>query len=561
MMLCSLHIQDLAIIDELCVEFGAGLNVMTGETGAGKTIIVEALRLVLGSRVQPEMVRAGQDRASVTAVFDATQGLASQIQETLEGAGVEVGPELIVNRTIASHGRGRMAINGVPVTQALLRTVAEHLVDVSSQHEHQLLLDPAEHAVILDAFGGLEDRARAYRDIHLQFAKLSREIQELEVGQAQAKEKLDFLKFQLDELKSADLKPNEDKEIEARINRLKNAVTLEEQTRTAEGALYGDSGSASEMLGHAQQMLSQCARFETKAQAWLEALDRARLEVEEVARNLSSYADGLESDPVGLEELGDRLHRIRHLMRKHGGSVEACIKRRDEIAAEIDTCLNYDDVLAEKKARLDKLCASRRQAANRWSQGRQQAAKSLGRAVAAELASLGMKKTEFAVHIERRTEDDWDESGPDQVEFIISPNVGEPMRALARIASGGELSRVMLALKSVLSDRAQLATTSVFDEVDSGIGGAIAEVVGKKLKQISRNRQIICITHLPQVAIHGDRHILISKRVDRGRTVASLAWLEPSARVEEVARMLGGTRITEATIKHAKEMLRLASKE
>jgi DNA repair protein RecN (Recombination protein N) len=560
-MLSSLHIKDLAIIDELCVEFGAGLNVMTGETGAGKTIIVEALKLVLGSRVQPEMVRAGRDRASVTAVFDAACGLTPLVRETLEQASVEIGPELIINRTIAGQGRGRIAINGVPVTQSVLKQVAEHLVDVSSQHEHQLLLEPAEHALTLDAFGGLGDRAKAYRDVHLQFAKLSREVEELEASEAKAKDKLDFLKFQLDELKGADLKPDEDKEIETQINRLKNAVTLEEQTRTAEGALYGDSGSASEMLGHAQQQLSQCARFETRAQSWLEALERARSEIEEVARDLRSYADGLESDPARLEELGDRLHRIRHLMRKHGGSVESCIKRRDEIAAEIDTYLNYDHILAEKKKVLSELGASRCQSADRWSKARREAAKGLGQAVAVELASLGMKKTQFAVHIEPRPESEWDESGPDAVEFIISPNVGEPMRPLARIASGGELSRVMLALKGVLSERAQLATTTVFDEVDSGIGGAIAEVVGMKLKEISRTRQIICITHLPQVAIHGDQHILISKRVDKGRTIASLAKLSHPARVEEIARMLGGTRITEATMRHAREMLRLASRD
>ena len=230
------------------------------------------------------------------------------------------------------------------------------------------------------------------------------------------------------------------------------------------------------------------------------------------------------------------------------------------MATEIDTYLNYDHILAEKKKMLSDLGASRRQSADRWSKARREAAKRMGQAVAAELASLGMKKTQFAVQIEPRPEGEWDEAGPDQVEFIISPNVGEPMRPLARIASGGELSRVMLALKGVLPDRAQLATTSVFDEVDSGIGGAVADVVGKKLKQISRTRQIICITHLPQVAIHGNQHILISKHVDKGRTVASLTELSPSARVEEIARMLGGTKITDATIRHAREMLHLASK-
>lgn len=556
-MLTALYIRDFAIIDELELAFGPGLNVMTGETGAGKTIIVEALGLVLGERASVDAIRAGKEKATVTAVFDASS-IPSQLRVALTDAGVEAGAEVIVHRVVADGGKGRITVNGVPVTGAMLKGFAEHLVDVSSQHEHQLLLDPTEHAPIVDAFGGHGALVARYRAAHAQWTAAARDLEELRVGERAAKERLDYLQFQMKELESANLRENEEAEIDAERNRLKHAVSLEEKSRLAEGALYGDAGSALETVDQAMGMLAQCAQVDPAATPWTEALGRARAEIEEVARELSKYAEKLESNPARLEELEERLHLVRSLTRKHGGSVASCVARLAELKQEVGTIVRYDEIVAEKAGALEAIALERRGAAKALAAARKKAGDELGKAVAAELAGLGMGKVAFKAEVVARPENEWDESGPDRVEFLFSPNVGEPLRALARIASGGELSRVMLAVKGALAGRAELAATSVFDEVDSGIGGAIAEVVGRKLREVARSRQVICITHLPQVAVHGDRHLRIAKRVEAGRTVAILEALSKEQRVEEIARMLGGQTITATTRKHAEEMLKTA---
>jgi len=556
-MLTALHIRDFAIIDEIEVSFGPGLNIMTGETGAGKTIIVEALNLVLGARARTDLIRAGSDHASVTAVFDAKR-IPSGLRRDLENAGIDCGDELIVRRVVSGGGKGRIFISGVPMTGASLKNIVERLVDVSSQHEHQLLLDRNEHVAILDLFGGQPGCLEEYRSIHEKFIRLNEELTRLERNEREAKEKLDFLKFQLKEIKSINPKPGELDEIETNRSRLRHAVTLEEKTRAADAILYRNSGSVVEQLDGALQLLAECSCHDPTIAGWSEGLDRARAEIEDVARGLSRYAESLESDPDALEAMEERLHLIKRLIRKQGGSIEECLSRAGKIESEIDTISNYDDVLAQKKVELDSLAKERRASASRLSESRKTAASDMSEKVEKELNDLGMAKTEFSVAMERLSEDQWDDNGPDAVEFLIAPNVGEPAKPLVRIASGGELSRVMLAIKGVLADRAGLTETSIYDEVDNGIGGAVAEVVGKKLKGVSRMRQIICITHLPQIAVYGDNHIRISKHVKKGRTVTILENLPSDGRVEEIARMLGGEKITDTTRVHAGEMLQCA---
>lgn len=559
-MLRSLRIKDFAIIDELGLELSPGLNVMTGETGAGKTIIVEALRLILGERASPDSIRAGEERAAVTAVFD-LEGAPSAVRRRLEEAGVEgEGGELIIHRVVSEGGKGRITVNGVPVTAGVVKGFAAHLVDVSSQHEHQLLLDPAEHAAVVDAFGGHGDLIARYRSAHARWAGASSEVAELEANERQAKEKLDFLQFQLRELKSADLRAGEEKEIEAERGRLKHAAQLEEKARAAEAALYGDAGSAVELSDRAAQCIGQCLAFDPSLSRFADAIGRARAELAEAARELSRYAERLESNPARLEDLDERLHLIRSLARKHGGSVEACLAKLASLKIEVDGVERFDEILRERRAALAAAVEARRAAAGELRAARRRAGERLSKRMAAELSALGMGKVRFSVAAEERPEEAWDESGPDRVEFLFAPNVGEPPRPLARIASGGELSRVMLAIKGALAGRAGLALASVFDEVDAGIGGATAAVVGRKLKEVSRGRQVICITHLPQVAVHGDLHLKISKRVEGGRTVAELESLAPADRVQEIARMLGGARITAATVAHAEEMIKEAQK-
>lgn len=553
-MLKSLKIKDFAIIDELEVSFMPGLNIMTGETGAGKTIIVEAINLVMGARAEADHIRAGSDTASVTAVF-AADSIPKNISKGLSDAGIECGDDIIVHRVISGSGRGRISINGVPVTGAHLKGVADHLVDVSSQHEHQLLLDQGEHVNVIDQFGRHDAVLADYADAHRRCADLQGEILSLESNEKQAKEKLEFLKFQLDEIEAAGLKPGEDVEIEAARIRLKHAVQLEEKARAAEALLYGNSGSALESIDQSQKLIAECVRYDASAAKWSEGLSRARAEIEEAARELSRYADGLESDPAALEEMEERLHLIRRLIKKHGGSVESCLAKGAALRSEIEAIANYDDIIFEKRNRLAEISERRRKMASVLRAQRKSAARRLCAGMEKTFFDLGLAKTKFSVNVEALPEDGWDESGPDRIEFLIAPNMGEPARPLAKIASGGELSRIMLALKDVLSDSAGQVGTSIFDEVDSGIGGAVAEVVGRKLRGVSRTRQVICITHLPQVAVHGDNHMKISKRVKGGRTVAAISMLEKVSRVDEIARMLGGTKITDATRAHAEEML------
>jgi len=552
--LTLLKIADFAIIDELALEFGLGLNVMTGETGVGKTIIVEALKLVLGARASSELVRAGAARATLTAVFDSSD-MPEQARGLLEDAGVECEDELVMLRSVSAEGKGRISINGTPVSAGTLRTVAEHLVDISSQHEHQLLLEEVRYPLILDEFAGLTELRRRYLDEHAHWSRLAGELASVEQAGKNAAERMEFIRFQLDELERADVSPGELERIESELARLKHSVLLEERTRSASDLLSEGQSSVASQLAQAKAALAQCAQFEPAASGWIEAVERARIEAEEAARDLALYADGVGSDPERATELEERLHLVKGLVRKHGGSVEALLERRDEMARELETIQNHDETIERLQAELGDAAGRRRAAAGELTAARRAAAKDLGGRVEGELRDLGMGKTQFGVKVSARDEAAWDESGPDLVEFLISPNVGEPMKGLAKIASGGELSRFMLALKSVLADCAQSFGTSVFDEVDSGIGGAIASVVGRKLAELASKRQVICITHLAQVASFADLHVRIAKGVKGGRTVTSMESLDESAKVEEIARMLGGERMTEATLAHAREML------
>jgi DNA repair protein RecN (Recombination protein N) len=557
-MLLCLSIKDFAIIDELEVEFGPGLNAMTGETGAGKTIIVEALRLVLGARAATDIIRSGKDRASVTAVFDTTH-VPRSILSSMEAAGIACDGEIIVHRVIGQQGRGKISINGVPTTAAMLKEVAAHLVDISSQHEHQLLLDEARHAVMLDDFAGLSPMRSDYVEAYASYAKAHREFLDLEEGECRAREKLDFLRFQLTELTSANVMEGELESLEAERSRIKHAVVLGERTSGAEVLLSGEDASVLALLRCARQSLEQCAPYEPRAAVWCEALERARRELDDISRDLASYADGLDSDPARLEEIDDRIHLIKGLARKHGGSADALIARRKQLAEEVGMVENYEGLLKEKRCLMEEFAVRRRATAAALHEARERAARNMGQGVAGQLCDLGMGKTEFAVLVELAEEETWNESGPDVVRFMISPNMGEPLRPLARIASGGELSRVMLALKGALAGSGEVASTSVFDEVDSGIGGGIATVVGRKLRDLAGCRQVICITHLPQVAAFASCHLRISKDIKGSRTVTSLAALDENARVSEIARMLAGEKVTDAAVKHAEEMIREAS--
>ncbi len=537
-MLRSLHIENFAIIDKLEVEFGPGLNILTGETGAGKTIVMQALNLVLGDRASSDLIRTGEEKASVTAVFSLGE------------------EETIIHRVVSTTGKGKITINGVPSTQQQLKEIAERLVDMSSQHEHQQLLNDATHMNIVDQFGGLETLGANYRVAHDQYVAIRDELQKLCASEKEAKERLEFTKFQLAELKNANLKPKEDEELEGERARIKHAVQLESKMKEIESQLYESAGSACELLGNVERSIASCAQIDPAVSSWKETVSRVSSELADVSREIKRYTEKLNSDPSRLEEIDDRIHLIKNLKRKHGGTIGSCIEKFELLKKEVAEVERFDDVIAEKEGLLSTAQIKRASFAKELTKKRKDAADKLSVSIEKETQSLGFKKLKFAVNIAALPEEEWGVDGAERMKFLISPNIGEEPKPLSKIASGGELSRIMLAVKRALADRAATAYTSVFDEVDSGIGGATAEVVGRKLFEVAGSRQVICITHLPQIASFGGHHFVVSKKIAGGRTVAAVSPIEGEARVEELARMLGGAAITETTRKHAEEMLK-----
>lgn len=557
-MLTSLTIKNIAIIDELTIDFDHGLNVMTGETGAGKTMIAQSLGLVLGARAQSDIVRTGEDAAEVTASFHVNDKSPSAglIKKRAEECGIDLTDgEIIVRRSVSTQGRSKITINGVAVTLQMLKELAPHLVDVSSQHEHQLLINPDNHVDVVDGFGVPGKVRQSYAECFSSYSQQKNEVDELRAEKADAKEKLDFYKFQLDELNAADPKPGELDALESERMRMKHAVALEAATRDVTSSLYEMPGCATEVLGHVANQLGSMAKLDESVEKLVEAINRAQVEVAEVARDVQQYRESLSVDPGAYEQIEDRVHLLKGLMRKHGGSLDDVIAKRDELAGSIDRFENYDEVLAEKETALTHAECELRNSGKALSRERKKAANTLDARVREELASLAMGKVNFFSQFEQRPFDKWDVAGGEHCEFFIAANVGEEMRPLAKTASGGELSRIMLAVKRVVADKASLASTYVFDEVDSGIGGATAEVVGRKLMEVAASHQVICITHLPQVACHGGAHFRITKAVTKGRTVTSVNRLDSASRVEEIARMLGGVKVTDTTKKHAEELL------
>lgn len=553
-MLSNLKIKNLAIIDELEVEFGPGLNVLTGETGAGKTILIEALKLVLGCRAQSDLIRSGFDSAEVSAMFDASK-LSQDSLKMLSELGIEAEGELIINRVVSSVGKSRLNVNCTPVTTAWLKNFSEKIIDIASQHEFQFLLEPANHARLLDEFGGYANLLEDYLGAHKNWQIAEGELKKLKMDKQQAGERLDFLRYQLNELEAAALGPGEDVEIDALRRRLKNASVLESKIGAAEALLYSASPSALGQLDAAISNAAQCVESDSVADGWRKSLSSARAEVEDVARDMKKYISSLGAESANLEEVEERFHLVKGLLKKYGPTMDDCIKRQEQIAAEINSIENYDEVLAEKEKKLAEAALKRREVGKTLASERKKVAKRMSQAIAVELSDLGMPKVKFSVAIKDLEEVMWNSEGPVSCEFLFSPNVGEPLRALTRIASGGELSRVMLALKGALAKKVKMQGVSVFDEVDSGIGGAVASVVGKKLKNLAATRQVVCITHLPQVAVFADVHMKILKQVQYGRTVTRVESLSKEDRVNEVARMLGGLNVSATTVAHAKEML------
>ena len=549
-MLHALHIENLAIIDRLEVHFEAGLNALTGETGAGKSILVDALNLALGERADPTLIRAGADKLRVNAVFELPDD--PELRALLDELGVE--PEeglLYLSREVQAGGRSVARINGQPVPLSTVQAIGERLVDLHGQHEHQSLLNPSRHLEFLDRWLGepaLSLRAQT-REAVLALRQAERELQELTERAREREQRLDLYRFQLEEIRAANLQVGEDAQLETEARRLTHAEKLIALAGGAYDALMQENG-AYDLAAYARRSLSEIARIDPSVAEWGDMLEGALAQMEEVAHNLRAYAEQIEYDPARLEEVIARLELIKRLKRKYGDTIEAVLQYAEEAESNLHALETQTERREALEAQVAELQSRAANLCEQLSALRKAGAQRFAQAVQAILRELAMERAEFRVEVRPKP---MDTRGADSIEFLFSANPGEPPRPLSKIASGGEMSRVMLALKTALADAAPVPTL-VFDEIDAGLGGRTAHAVGEKLAELAQHCQILCITHLPQIASRATHHLAIEKHSDGDATRVQIRALEGEARIQEIARMLTGEP-TEIALQHAQELL------
>lgn len=564
-MLRELRIRNLAVIEDVTVPFAPGFNVLTGETGAGKSILVDAILLVLGARAQPDLIRSGEDFAAVQAVFDVDPG--GPVAAVLDAAGHPAGDgELIVKRELSRTGRHRVFVNDSPATVGLLERVGEHLVELHGQHEHQRLLDPARQLELLDRFGECEDARQRVAALVAGWAAARERRERLDAEMREAARQEDLYRFQLSEIDAVCPRDGEEDDLRAERNRLQHAERIAAGLAEVVGLLQEDDRAAVSGVGRAVALLRQLARFDPDLLAPVDALDSAQAHLEDAIARVRSLRDRAVFDPERLEEVDGRLDALGRLKRKYGDSASAIAAYREEIARALERVERHDALVAELSAEVERAAEAAAAEAVVLSEARGKAAERLGRLIQKEVRDLGMEQSRVRVLLRREVagaEQLGSGTGPWRVgprgaetaEMLISANPGEDLRPFAKVVSGGELSRTMLAIKTILAAADQVPTL-VFDEIDAGIGGRVADVVGQKLRQTATGRQVLCVTHLAAIAVHATHHLHVDKRVSRGATRTSVALLDEAARVDEVARMLGGERVTEASRRHARQLLR-----
>ena len=537
-MIRFLSVSHLAVIDRLELEFAPGLTVLTGETGAGKSILVGAVGLLVGGRASADLVRTGEETATVQAVFEKPDG-----------------GELIVRREISSQGRSRAFVDGALVTSAALRDAAGGLVDLHGQHEHQVLLDPTAHLDLLDEFAGLTPERDAVAGAFRAWQTVRDERARFAAAEQEKASRAEFIAFQLAEIDKASPRPGEDEELAAARRVLANADRLQRLCAEAYAALYEGDDAALPALGTAWKRVGELATLDPRFAAHLESRDTIKSQLEDLAFFLRSYSENIDASPARLQEIEDRLALLERLKKRHGPALADVIARAEALRRERHDIEHATERSAELDSALHQAQAAYTRVAGALSTRRRSAATQFARAIEKALADLAMAKTRCEVRFaEARGEGQWTERGLDEAEFYISPNPGEELRPLARIASGGELSRIMLALKTLASTDAP-GKTLIFDEVDAGIGGAVADVVGARLRMLGDRFQVLCITHLPQIASYGASHFRIEKAVKAGRTSTSVARLDGRERETEIARMMGGADVSAAVLAGAREMI------
>ena len=557
-MLKLIRINNIALISRLEIDFGPGLTLLTGETGAGKSILIDALGLLLGNRASSEMIRSGEDRAVVEAVVDSAE-LASFLGE--HGLPAEEG-EAVLRREVQAEGKGRATINGALVPVSVLRDLSPRIARIHGQHEPQGLLDPETHLALLDRHAGLASHAESVAGLHRALRDVEAALEALRRGRQEGERRREMLEYQAAEIEKARLSPGEEEGLRQEKTIQANADRLAALTSQAYALLYEDEEAVATRLGQAYRKVEELAGIDPRFASHLESRKAVMAQVEDLALALRDYRESIDVSPGRLDAIETRLALIDRLKGKYGETVEEVLAFGKRCREELRDLSSPAERQAELETKRRAAASEYFAAARDLSSKRRSAAKDLEKKVAAALAELAMPKTRFKVQFDPDIPPTdgsdpsmWTERGIESAELLLSPNPGEDLKPLARIASGGELSRILLALNSVASlDDA--GKTLVFDEVDAGIGGGVAEVLGRKLKAIAARHQVLCVTHLPQVASFADRHYAVRKRLDRGRTVTEVVALGAEERVEEVARMLGGETVTETARRHAREMVK-----
>jgi DNA repair protein RecN (Recombination protein N) len=561
-MLVQLTISNFAIIGHLEIHFKPGLNILSGETGAGKSIIINAVNLILGGRASAELIRSGAEEARVEALFHVP--LPSPVRSVLGEMDIPFHGELLIKRHLSREGRNRIVINGSMATLQMLARLGQMMISISGQHEHQLLLRPENHLALLDDFSGLLDERESLRNAFNEHQALKEERDALKKELREKEERQDLAKFQREEIEKAALQPGEDTALEAEKKRLLYAGKLMEEVREAYGSLYERDDSVLSSLGQSLRRLERGADLEERLNAIVKALASAKAEIEESAMDLREVQKDIVMDPRRLEEVEERLQLIHKLKRKYGASIEEILQLKNRLAEMMGSLDQRKEELGRMETQIEEAEKTLFSKATHLSRKRRHAAGGFEDSLKGELALLSLGETRFQVQFQDSAESlkagreelmgKLKAEGLDRVEFMLSPNVGEDLKPLSKIASGGELSRIMLAMKTILA-RSSSVETIVFDEVDSGIGGATAEVVGDKLRSLAGYHQILCITHLPQIASKGMTHFMVEKQVVDGRTATVISELGFEERVKEIARLLGGKKVSQKAVAHARELL------
>lgn len=557
-MLRSLYIENLAVISRAEVSFTEGFNVFTGETGAGKTILLSALGAVLGQRTPKDMIRAGEAKAVVTAAFS---GLSRALDEKLEELGYTPDEEgvLLLSRVIRPDST-ECRVNGQPATAAILRSLAPLLVDLHGQHDNARLLSPEYHLSLIDRFGGHEQLLKAYQQEYGKLRSLQEELEKLNLDEGERARRIDLLTYQVQEISQAALTPGEDAELEAQRTLMRNAGKVASALGTAKELLnpeYSEERGILEQLGSLGESLQEASRFIPELQESAQRVSELGYELEEVGRDLGSYLEAVEFSPQQLDETENRLDLIHTLKTKYGPGIEDVLAYGERAEQELETLSDSDERWDQLQREVQKQQQKAQELAGRLTQARRRAGAAFSRAVEQELSFLDMPRVKL---VTSQSAKELGMSGADTLEFLISPNPGEAPKPVQKIASGGEISRIMLSIKNVLSAEGD-GVVSIFDEVDTGVSGRAADKIGQKLAAVSRGRQVLCVTHLAQVAAYADRHLLIRKESKGGRAFTNVFALDGEARQQELARIISGDAITQAAIAAAKEMIALAGEK